>query len=103
MDVIISSLGFRHSAELEEFIKEKLSKIEHLAPGLVRVKVTLSQGAEGDPEGNFTEMRLEMPGNDPFVKKQADSFEASVTECTDALQTMLRRQKEKLTDRQQKI
>lgn len=101
MDIIISSLGFRHSTELETYINERLEKLTPLAHDIIRANVTLFKGAESEREDNYTEIRLEIPGNDPFVKKNADSFEHSVNECVDALQTILRKHKEKITDHQQ--
>jgi putative sigma-54 modulation protein len=98
MEVIIQSLGFKASEQLENFAGEKLEKLEPLNHNIIRANVTLFQDAAGTTENNYCEIRLEAPGNDPFVKKHAESFEQSISEAVDALQSILRKNKEKLID-----
>jgi putative sigma-54 modulation protein len=62
---------------------------------VIRANVTLYAASESNPENNVCEIRLEVPGNDHFVKKNSDVFEKAITECTDALQKIIRRTKDK--------
>lgn len=101
MEVIIQSLGFKSSDSLETLINEKLSKLEALNPNVVRANVTLFQDAAGAHENNYCEIRLEAPGNDPFVKKHAAGFEQSISDAIDALQSILRKNKDKLDHQHQ--
>ncbi len=100
MDIIIQSLGFKASIDLEAFIQEKLGK---LTPNdnIVRANVTLFQGSDNNPTNNYCEIRLEVPGNDHFVKKSSDVFEKSVVEAVGTLQKMLHKTKEKELSRRQ--
>lgn len=100
MDIIIQSLGFKASIDLEAFIQKKLGK---LTPNdnIVRANVTLFQGSDNNPTNNYCEIRLEVPGNDHFVKKSSDVFEKSVVEAVDTLQKMLHKTKEKELSRRQ--
>lgn len=100
MDIIIQSLGFKASIDLEAFIQERLGK---LTPNdnIVRANVTLFQGSDNNPTNNYCEIRLEVPGNDHFVKKSSDVFEKSVVEAVDTLQKMLHKTKEKELSRRQ--
>ncbi len=100
MDIIIQSLGFKASIDLEAFIQEKLGK---LTPNdnIVRANVTLFQGSDNNPTNNYCEIRLEVPGNDHFVKKSSDVFEKSVVEAVDTLQKMLHKTKDKELSRRQ--
>jgi len=97
MDVIIQSLGFKHSENLEQYIKEKLEK---LTPGdrIVRANVVLFQGPDRATPNDYCEIRLEVPGPDLFVKESSTEFEQSVDECVNKLQGILRKQKEKMVD-----
>lgn len=97
MDVIIQSLGFKHSNNLEEYINEKLQK---LTPGdqIVRANVTLFQGPDSAVESDYCEIRLEVPGPDLFIKEKSTGFEQSIDECINKLQGILRKQKEKMVD-----
>ncbi len=99
MDIIIQSLGFKAGETLEAFIREKVSgfKNDHI----VRANVTLFMGANNDPENNYCEIRLEVPGNDHFIKKRSQYFETSVSECVDVLAQMLNKNKDIQVDRRQ--
>lgn len=100
MDIIIQSLGFKASEDLETFIHEKLGKLIG-QDQIIRANVVLFKGADNNPESNYCEMRLEMPGNDPFAKRSGPSFEQAVVETVDTLQKLLRQAKEKQLDRRQ--
>ena len=95
MDIIIQSLGFKASEHLEDFIREKLDKAVHESDKVIRANVTLYAASESNPNNNVCEIRLEVPGNDHFVKKGSSVFEQAITECTDALQKIIRRAKDK--------
>lgn len=98
MDVIIQSLGFTAGNELETYVREKLSKLDHMADNIIRANVTLFKGPQGSTENNYCEIRLEVPGHDPFVKKNGNTYERSVVDAVDTLQEILRRTREKAVD-----
>lgn len=98
MDVIIQSLGFKAGEDLETYAREKLNK---LTPNdnIVRANVTLYVGADKNTPDTFCEIRLEVPGNDIFVKESAtDNFEQAIDTTVNKLQGVLRKQKEKRVD-----
>ena len=100
MDIIIQSLGFKASDDLENFVHEKLNK---LTPNdhIVRANVVLFQGPSRETPNDYCEIRLEVPGNDLFVKEHSTYFEQSIDEAVNKLQGMLRKAKEKQKDRNQ--
>jgi len=93
MDIIIQSLGFKAGESLEGFIREKLETVK--SDRIVKADVTLYKGADSDPENNFCEIKLEVPGNNYFVKKHSQYFETSVSECVDVLKQQVSKNKEK--------
>jgi len=93
MDIIIQSLGFKAGESIESFIAEKLNTVK--SDKIVRANVILFKGADSDPENNYCEIRLEIPGNDLFVKKHSAYFETSVSECVDVLKQQVNKNKEK--------
>ncbi len=101
MDIIIESPGFKASNELENYVRETLAKLK--SDKIIRADVTLYKGADGDPANNYCEIRLEVPGNDHFVKKSAGTFETAVLDATETLQEILRKTKEKNIDRNRKV
>ncbi|HEX2534451.1 MAG TPA: HPF/RaiA family ribosome-associated protein [Chitinophagaceae bacterium] len=98
MDVIIQSLGFKAGESLESYVREKLDKLspsEHI----VRANVILFLGPDRATPNTYCEIRLEVPGNDLFVKEVDAEFEQAVDQAVNKLQGMLRKAKEKLVDR----
>ena len=99
MEVIIQSLGFTAGEELESFVQEKIARLENRGGKIIRANVTLFLRPKRTHENNSCEIRLEIPGNDLFVKKNHVHFENAITESIDALDIMLRKEKEKRIDR----
>ena len=97
MDIIIQSLGFKAGEDLEAYIQEKLQK---LTPNdhIVRANVTLFLGPDRATPNTYCEIRLEVPGNDLFIKESSPEFEQSVDSAVNKLQGMLRKAKEKQVD-----
>lgn len=96
MKVTISSLHFKADVKLEEFIKEKVSKFPNLFDGVLGCDVILKLDQASNNENKIAEIRVLIPGNDLFAKKQAKSFEEAVDNSVDALKRQLKRRKEKL-------
>ncbi|HZH95130.1 MAG TPA: HPF/RaiA family ribosome-associated protein [Flavisolibacter sp.] len=98
MDIIIQSLGFKASLGLESFIQERLGKLNP-NDSIIRANVTLFKASDNVQQNNYCEIRLEVPGNDHFVKKSSEQFEHSVAEAVDTLQKMLHKAKDKQASR----
>ena len=101
MDIIIESPGFKASDALENYVRETLSKLK--SDKIIRADVTLYKGADSDPANNFCEIRLEVPGNDHFVKKGSGTFETAVLDAVETLQEVLQKAKDKMLDRNRRI
>lgn len=99
MDIIIQSLGFKASEQLEDFAREKIRDLKY--DKIIRANIILYKGPNSEPEKNYCEIRLEIPGNDPFVKKNSAYFETAISDCTEALEDILRQLKTKQQLRRQ--
>ena len=99
MDIIIQSLGFAAGESLEAFIREKIRGLK--SDNIVRANVTLYLGPPSIPQNNYCEIRLEVPGNDHFVRKHGAYFETSVSECVDILTQMIKKNRDKNIGRRQ--
>ena len=97
MDIIIQHLGFQTSETLDNFIREKVSALK--SDTIVRANVALYLASAGNPENQVCEIRLEIPGNDLFVKKGSVHFETSVSECVDVVQRRIIKKRNKSIDR----
>lgn len=96
MKVSISSLHFKADVKLESFIREKVTKIASLFDGVIGSEVTLKLDQSSTNENKIAEVRIMIPGNDLFAKKQAKSFEEAIDNATDALKKQITRHKEKV-------
>ncbi|GAB1445084.1 MAG: ribosome-associated translation inhibitor RaiA [Cyclobacteriaceae bacterium] len=93
MQVLIKSVRINLQPELEEFIHDKVERLEKLNDRIVRAHVTLSVEQGSSPQNKTCEILLSIPGEDPFLKKTGASFEEAVSEAVTALETLLRRKK----------
>ena len=90
MDVIIQSLGFKAGEDLESYIREKLEKLSP-KDHIIRANVTLFLGPDRATPNTYCEIRLEIPGNDHFIKESSSEFEQSVDAAVNKLQGMIRK------------
>jgi ribosomal subunit interface protein len=93
MKINLKSLKFKAKKELKDFVKEKVNKLSRFDDKIISADVTLSLDTAAVPENKICEIRLVVPGNDNFVKKNADSFEAAVLDSVVTLQKVLQRKK----------
>lgn len=96
MKVTISSLHFKSDVKLENFIREKVTKVSGLFDGVISSEVTLKLDQSANNDNKIAEIRIHIPGNDLFAKKQAKSFEEAIDSAADALKKQIKRHKEKV-------
>ena len=99
MNIIIQSPGFKCSESLDSFIREKINSIKETS--IIRAIVTLFKGSVQNPNSDYCEIKLEVPGNDYFVKKHTTYFETAVSECVDILSQKIKKGKGKKVERGQ--
>jgi putative sigma-54 modulation protein len=95
MKVNINSVHFKTDKRLDSFISEKVEKLSDLYDGIIGSEVTLRVNNGEDHDNKVAEIRLLVPGNDLFAKKQSKSFEEATDIAVDALRKQLTRHKEK--------
>jgi putative sigma-54 modulation protein len=98
MDIIIQSLGFKTGEDLEAYIKDKLSKINP-SDHIVRANVTLFLGPDRATRNTYCEIRLEVPGNDHFVKESDTDLYQAVDSAVNKLQQIVRKARDKQADK----
>lgn len=96
MKVNINSVHFKTDKKLDSFITEKVEKLSELYDGIIGSEVTLRVNNGEDHDNKIAEIRLLVPGNDLFAKKQSKSFEEATDIAVDALRKQLSKHKERL-------
>ncbi|TRX64319.1 ribosome hibernation-promoting factor, HPF/YfiA family [Carboxylicivirga sp. M1479] len=96
MNITIQSVRFDASVQLEEFIQQKVGKLEQFFDGIVSAEVILKLDKSDSTENKVVEISLSLPGNELFAKKQNKTFEEGVDLAVDALRKQLIKWKEKV-------
>lgn len=96
MNITIQSVHFDASDRLQEFIGQKVGKLEQYFEGILSAEVILKLNKSDDSENKVAEISLNIPGNDFFAKKQCKTFEEAVDLSCEALRKQLVKWKEKI-------
>ena len=95
MKVVLNAVKFTPDEKLQNFVNDKVGKIERLLPEALQADVSLKVDKPETNNNKIAEIRLVVRGKDLFVTKQADSFEEAVMLSIDALKTKIDKFKEK--------
>ncbi len=93
--VKIQSIHFDADKKLLEFIQKKVDKLAQFYDRIEGADVYLKLENTSSMENKIAEVRLKIPGNDLFAKKQSKSFEEAVDSAVEALRRQLKKQKGK--------
>ncbi|MEO8772051.1 MAG: ribosome-associated translation inhibitor RaiA [Ferruginibacter sp.] len=100
MQIIIQSPDVTITDALTKFINAKIGRLEHLYDRIEKAEVFLKIEKSGSDEVKVCEIRLVIPGNDLFVKKEEETFEAAVSKANDALRGEIDKMKTKFQNQQ---
>lgn len=95
MKVVLNAVKFTPDEKLQNFVNDKVGKIERLLPEALQADVSLKVDKPETNNNKIAEIRLVVRGKDLFVTKQADSFEEAVMLSIDALKTQIDKFKER--------
>lgn len=98
MKLDIQSLHFTARPELNEFVTEKVNKLLTFYPRIESAEVCFKLDKADNAENKICEIKLAVPGNDLFAKRQGKTFEIAVS----GVITALKQQIEKLKARNEK-
>ena len=96
MTLKIQSVHFDADKKLLEFVLERVDKLTHLYDGIIKSEVILKIDKSDGLENKIAEIKIHIPGNDLFAKKQCKSFEEAIDTSIDALKIQVKRHKEKI-------
>lgn len=96
MEIRVQSIHFDADKKLLEFIKRKVEKLGQLYGRIIGADVYLRLERVGDEANKITEIKVEIPGNDLFVKEQFKTFEEATDNAVESLKRQIQRHKEKM-------
>jgi len=95
MNMNMQSVGFKADKKLEAFINQKLSKLNKFDNSISGYNVILNIENSDPKENKVVEVKINVPGNELFARKQSNSFEAAAELVADALRIQILKNKEK--------
>lgn len=98
MNIKIQSVHFNTDSKLEEHIEQKVGKLLQRNEDVLSANVTLKIDKNQVNENKIAEIRIEIPGNDIYARKQSKSFEEATDIAVEAVRRQLKKFKEKRRD-----
>ncbi len=95
MNIKINSVKFAADQKLENFVETRVRKLGKFYEDIIGAVVFLKLENTQNMKNKIAEIRVELPGNEIFAKKQSKTFEESTDNAIDALKKQIRRYKEK--------
>ena len=98
MKVFTQSVNFNADKELINYVDEKVLTLVKYHDKIVDAEVFLKVLNISDKENKLTEVKINIPGSELIIKREAKTFEEGVNLAVDNLKRQLKRSKEKLRD-----
>ena len=96
MDIKVNTVHFDADQKLIDHVHRKVNKLGQFFEGIIGAEVFLRLENVQDDENKIAEVKLLIPGNDLFVKKQSKTFEEAVNKAVETLNRQVTKYKEKL-------
>ncbi len=97
MKVKIQSVKFDADVKLLDFIEDKVNKLEQFYDDILGAEVILRLDKDSlERENKIVEIKLDIPKNQLFSKKQSKSFEEATDMAAEALRRQLIKHKGKV-------
>lgn len=95
MDFKVNTVHFTADEKLVEFIREKVNKLEMMYDQIISSEVYLRLDKSDTKDNKVAEVKVHIPGNELFAKKQCKSFEEAADSAVQALKKQVSKYKEK--------
>lgn len=95
MEIKIESPHFTMSQQLNDFVNERVGKLEHFNERLISSEVCLKLDKSSAHDNKICEIKALGPQIDLFASQRSTTFEDAVTETVHALEMQLKKAKTK--------
>ncbi len=96
MKLQMQSLHFDADTKLLAFIQKKTEKLDTIFGRIIDGEVILRLEKSENKENKIFELRVNVPGNQLFVKEKASTFEAATDLALETMKSQLRKHKGKI-------
>lgn len=97
MDFKVNAVHFSADQKLLEYIHGKVKKLEMMADQIISSEVYLRIDKNSDHENKIAEVKILLPGNELFARKQCKSFEEAADGAVQALKKQVEKYKGKVS------
>lgn len=95
MDFKVNTVHFTADQKLVDFIQGKVKKLELMYDRIIASEIYLRLDKNEEKENKIAEVKLLLPGNELFARKQCKSFEEAADLAVSALKKQVERHKAK--------
>lgn len=99
MNVKIQDVDFKASHDLQNFVTEKVTKLERYYADIIDADVVMTLIKPETNRNKKVRITLSVKGPDLFSEKTADSFEQATDEACEALEIQLKKLKDRIAGR----
>lgn len=96
MEIKTNAVNFSADQKLLVYIDDKVSKLSLFFDQIITSEVFLRVDKSSEKENKIAEIKILIPGNELFAKKQCKSFEEAVDLVVEALRKQILKHKEKV-------
>ena len=96
MEIQIQSIHFTADSKLLGFIEEKVGKLSHFYDWIISSEIFLRIDKSDNTTNKIAEIKLNVPGNDLYVKRQCKTFEEAIDTGILAISRQVKKYKEKV-------
>ena len=88
MKILFQASEFKPTKKIERYAHKKVSTLDKFHDGIIEAHVRLRKIRTSRPDNKACELKVAIPGNDPYVAKRGFTFEEAINK---AVETMKRR------------
>jgi putative sigma-54 modulation protein len=97
MKLQINAVNFDARTELQDFVQQKINKLDTFYDRIVEGEVFLKLDNNNQIANKIVEIKLFVPGSTLFTKEEADTFETATDKALDSMTRQLKKYKDKIT------
>ncbi|MDO5656586.1 MAG: ribosome-associated translation inhibitor RaiA [Flavobacteriaceae bacterium] len=97
MKIYMQAIGFSAGESLEEYLTEKLEKLDTFYDQIIAANVIFKLDNNNSKDNKIVDIKLEVPGDDILVTKQGEAFPEVVDIAVDTLKRLIIKKKEKIS------
>lgn len=101
MEIQIQSIHFKADQKLIGFINEKVGKLSQYFEGIINGEVFLRLDKADNSANKVAEIKIHVPGNEIYVKRQCKTFEEAVDNAVEVCARQIKKYKEKSQTKKQ--